>query len=156
MSKGQGTEPGLGRRVVVTTTVSRETHDFFNDHPEFVVGRCLDKWVEGQLADSDGAEAERWAKRLAAFDLGSCRCGRNIYASKRRSREECPGCQKPGKECDCQPTLDLRRRQLVEWQAARSSAGMRTDGEDLKAKQEELGLIPKEKPSAYILSRKKP
>jgi hypothetical protein len=153
MSEGQRTGEGLGRRIVVTTTVAPETHAFFKEHREYVVGRALDVWVQEQVGKTAEAEEEKWARRLRSIDLGQCSCGRIVVPILKRKREECAGCAKPPKECSCAPSLELRRVQLIEWQKARSAAGLRTDEDDLEAKRIELGLVLPKKVTAYMAAK---
>jgi hypothetical protein len=151
MTESKRTEPGLGKRVVISTTVSQKTHDFFSEHAEFVVGRSLDLWVTEQLGKELEERQKAFEKMVEALEVGGCSCGRVLRVRKTKEGEArtCPACSKAVADCDCPATKEMAQRQLLDWQRIRSEAGLETNGEDILAKKLELGLsLPTEKEEA--------
>jgi hypothetical protein len=130
----------LGDRMVVTTSISRKSKRWFEKHPLYTVGRALDDWVKQKA----GLEADEQAKKLQiaieALVMGACACGRIVFNF--HGKDKCAGCEPltPVNLCKCEPTIDLRRRRLIEWQLARSEVGVATTAEDIQAKRDDLGI----------------
>ncbi|MCI4357371.1 MAG: hypothetical protein L3K18_09620 [Thermoplasmata archaeon] len=142
MTGSQETSPGLGKRIVITTTVDPETHAFFRDHKEFVVGRSLDIWVHEQRGKEIEAKVEQFTKLSEALEVGGCSCGRMLRPRETKAGPagRCFGCGEPPTGCGCRMTRELALRHVLDWQRIRADAGIPTTHQDLEAKRMELGL----------------
>lgn len=142
MAESGRTASGVAKRIVISTTVAPKTHQFFADHPQYIVGRALDVWVEDQLAKDVDEKLKAFDLMAQALQVGGCSCGRllRVRETKGGPAGVCYGCNQTPIACGCRPTSELAQRQLIDWQKIRAEAGLETTHEDFAAKKLELGL----------------
>ena len=133
-------EPPKRNRAPTTLTLAMETREYFADHPEYTPGRCLDLWVREQREKDAVNIEDQFAARIAALQVGPCKCGRITFPSRKLGRIVCPGCMGDPEACGCEPTLALRERYFLEWQASREKAGVLPAATEMEEKRLELRL----------------
>ena len=133
-----------GARPVVQTTISAQSAEYFRDHPEYAVGRCLDLCVDAQLEKDLTERLKRFELESAALEVGGCSCGRLLRPRETKVGPAgvCFGCNQSAASCGCRPTRELALRRIIDWQKIRTEAGLETGPEDFAAKRAELGLVP--------------